>query len=299
MSKRKFQKMKNQVRSILRKVSMHKRRFKVLVLTIALIPFCHRVSLNELARQAQKIFGGRVIHQLKRFYRLFSNDRLQIEPLWTNYLKEVFTITLCALKDIPLILDWCDFKRAKVLRLSVAFMGRSLPLYQRAIPLNKDKEMVFDKVKLNGKDIYSQSQFEIEFLKDFFGHLLPFSHLLAGKHLILVADRGFGYGEFLVLLQELNNVNKLRKFITLDYIIRIKADIFIQMSLPLPENLSIDNDKLSKNSIVKRDYALLPAGALRINVNQSAFIPDILYRQDKMLKCNLAIAHKSIAGKNP
>ena len=48
----------------------------------------------------------------------------------------MFTITLCALKDIPLILDWCDFKRAKVLHLSVAFMGRSLPLYQRAIPLN-------------------------------------------------------------------------------------------------------------------------------------------------------------------
>jgi len=286
--------MKSQVSSILRKTSMHKRRFKALVLSIALMPFCRQVSLNELARQSQRIFGGKVIHQLKRFYRLFSNAHLQIDPLWAAYLKEVFTVTLCALKDIPLILDWCDLKKAKLLRLSLAFMGRSLPLYQRAIPLNEDKEMVFDKVKLNGKEIRSQSQFEIEFLKEFFAHLLSFSHLLSGKRLILVGDRGFGYGEFLVLLQQLS---KLKKSLRLDFVIRIKADVFVQLSLPLPPNLSIDKDKLSKNSLVKGDYALLPAGALRIKANQSAFIPHILYRQDHILKCHFALAHKSLVGK--
>jgi hypothetical protein len=154
---------------------------------------CRRVSLADIGRS----LGTDALpkHSIKRTYRFLKNHRVEVADGCAALIR--LAARACAGR-LFVAVDWTDIRQYKVLKASVPFCGRSVPVLFAAYRKWEVRK--------------SQNTFEEGFFR-LLGALLP-----EGTEAIVVADRGFGRTELARTLQELG----------LHYVIRLTPKVMFR-----------------------------------------------------------------------
>lgn len=304
MDSKRTRSLRKRVRRFLRPTAsgVDRRRHRRFVEIVTLMMTVTEMTLSEIARRS-RAFRPQVGFRdhLKAIYRFLSNHHFETQPVAQYLIQRAFLEDFIHQRRWILLFDWSDFVRYQVLRLSLVLGGRALTLDEWVLPLNTNKEALFEGIIIAGRPVHSQPEFEQRALLEFFQEkLLPLASSLHGKHLVLVADRGLGSVGFLLFVQTLRHRPQLKSLfqhIRFDYVIRLKGDAFIELVRgQLSPNLSIHYTGVPPTAKVTRHLLSLPLAALAIRRNSEAFLRKVRYRKDRALTTNIAISHQALAG---
>ena len=136
-------------------------------------------------------------HRLKRLWRFISNHRVKPECLTSFWIAWCIR-TFVPWEYVPVALDWTTLPgNVPCLMAAIPFHGRAIPLLWQVVPFGSLKD--------------SQNKIEERLMKRLLA-LIP-----EDRHIILVADRGFGRATFVQFLLKYH----------LLFVLRVRADVIV------------------------------------------------------------------------
>jgi hypothetical protein len=154
-----------------------------------------RVSLPELGRRLPNTTAK---HGIKRCWRFTANPRIEISTAMAGVIAWLLKAKHWRKKPLLLAMDWVEVRNFHTLVIAGILKGRAIPLLWASYP-----EWILHKSQNNLEE----------------GLLRLLKTMLPPKiRVILLADRGFGRTEMARLCQQLG----------MDYIIRIRADVWVR-----------------------------------------------------------------------